>query len=281
MISDIDLDHIAVAAEAWSDLWPRYRGDLGGEWVGGGPTIGFASAQVRYANTMRLEVLEPHAVDRNDFLRRFLDRNGPGPHHLTFKVKDIRAALAEADAAGFEPVSVDLRDPHWQEAFLHPKQARGVVVQLAQSDHGEDEGEGDGGWDQAEPDGFPEPRITPASLDRIVHLVASLDDGLALFAGLLAGLEQDRGEEEGLRWVDLAWPGPGRIRLAEPTTGSGPLAAWLDGRPGRIHHVAFTCDAPDRVTGARPLADRRWEVPPEDNLGVRLLLTAREDRRRV
>jgi methylmalonyl-CoA/ethylmalonyl-CoA epimerase len=279
VISDIDLDHVAVAAEAWTDLWPRYRGDLGGEWVGGGPTIGFASAQVRYANTMRLEVLEPHAVDQNDFLRRFLDRNGPGPHHLTFKVEDIRAALGEAEAAGFEPVGVDLRDPHWQEAFLHPKQARGVVVQLAQSDHGDDDGEdgaddGEGGWGMGTPDGFPDARIAPATFDRIVHLVASLDDGLALFAGLLAGQEQDRGEAEGVRWVDLAWPGPGRLRLAEPTTPDGPQSDWLGDRAGRIHHLAFTCDAPADVGGARPLADGRWEVPPEANLGVRLLLTA-------
>jgi len=271
VISDIDLDHIAVAAESWDELWPRYRGDLGGGWAGGGATVGFASAQVRYANQMRLEVLAPYAVDRNDFLRRFLDRSGPGPHHLTFKVKDLRAALATASEAGFEPVGVDLSDPGWQEAFLHPKQARGVVVQLAQSD-----GDGDSDdWNQPPPATFPDARTAPAALDRIVHLVGSLDDGLALFAGVLAGDATERGEEEGLRWVELAWPGPGRLRLVEPTTGTGPLAEWLGDRPGRIHHLAFTCDDPAAVPGARALADGRWEVPPGDNLGSRLLLTAR------
>jgi hypothetical protein len=268
VISDIDLDHIAVAAESCDDLWPRYRGDLGGEWVGGGPTLGFVSAQVSYANDMRLEVLEPYEVERNDFLRRFLDRNGPGPHHLTFKVKDIRGALVQAEAGGFQPVAVDLRDPGWQEAFLHPKQARGVVVQLAQSSGGD-------GWGMAEPPALPQARAAPATLERIVHLVASLDHGLALFAGLLGGDEVGRGEEEGLRWVDLAWPGPGRIRLVEPTTAGGPLSEWLDGRDGRVHHLAFACDDPGSLAGARPLADGRWEVPPEENLGMRLLLTTR------
>ena len=94
MIPEIDLDHVAVAAERQSDAWPRYAGDLAGEWMAGGFTIGFASAQLRFANGMRIEVLRPHEVERNDFLRRFLDRNGPGPHHLTFKVTDIVSALA-------------------------------------------------------------------------------------------------------------------------------------------------------------------------------------------
>jgi hypothetical protein len=267
VISGIDLDHVALAAESWDDLWPRYRGDLGGRWSGGGYGFGFAPAQLSYANGMRVEVLQPHDVERNDFLRRFLDRNGPGPHHLTFKVKDIRAALASVEEAGIEPVGVDLRDPGWQEAFLHPKQARGVVVQLAQSTGDSEE------WNRP-PSDWPEAATAPASLDRIAHLVRSLDDGLALFAGVLAGEETGRGEDEGGRWVELAWPGPGRVRLIEPATGNGPLADWLGDRPGRVHHLGFTCPDPAAVAGARPLADGRWEVPPEHNLGTRLVLRA-------
>src|SRR5436309_1755265 len=101
MIDPIDLDHVAVAAERQDDVWPRYAGDLGGSWVAGGPEYGFASAQVSYRNGMRLEVLEPYMPERNDFLRRFLDRNGPGAHHLTFKVGDLAAALERVEAAGF------------------------------------------------------------------------------------------------------------------------------------------------------------------------------------
>ena len=54
---DAVLDHVAVAAERASDLWPRYAGELAGEWVGGGESIGFDSGQVGYANGMRLEGL--------------------------------------------------------------------------------------------------------------------------------------------------------------------------------------------------------------------------------
>ena len=248
------LDHVAVAVERWDDAWSRYVGELGGEWVSGGESIGFAPGQLRFANGMRLEVLAPHAVDRNDFLRRFLDSHGPGPHHLTFKVPDLAAALAEAEGAGFDPVGIDLRDPDWKEAFLHPKQARGVVVQLA---------EARGEWSSPPPAGLPA-RAEPASLDHVAHAVAGLDDGLTLFADLLGGEEQGRGRDEGARWVDLAWPGAGRIRVVAPTSSSSPVTAALAGRTGRVFALAFTVpsltDGPPRV------------VEPADNLGVRLVL---------
>jgi methylmalonyl-CoA/ethylmalonyl-CoA epimerase len=130
-IPDIDLDHVAVAVEEQASAWPRYAGDLGGQWLAGGAETGFSAAQVRYANGMKVEVLEPYAVERNDFLRRFLDRSGPGPHHLTFKVADIALALELVEAAGYRPVNVNIDYPEWKEAFIHPKDAPGVVVQLA------------------------------------------------------------------------------------------------------------------------------------------------------
>ena len=254
MIDAAVLDHVAIAVERWDDAWPRYVGELGGEWVSGGESIGFAPGQLRYANGMRVEVLAPFAVEQNDFLRRFLDASGPGPHHLTFKVRDLTAALAEAEAAGFAPVGVDLRDPTWKEAFLHPKQARGVVVQLA---------EAQGDWTSPPPRDLP-PQGQPSSLDHVAHAVADLEDGLALFAGLLGGKETGRGSDEGARWVDLAWPGPGRIRVVAPTSASSPVTAALAGRTGRVFALAFT--VPSLSEGPPQV------VPPEDNIGVRLVL---------
>ncbi|HUF33973.1 MAG TPA: VOC family protein [Acidimicrobiales bacterium] len=262
MITSIDLDHVAVAVERHVDAWPRYVGDLGGRWLSGGDSIGFAAAQVSYANGMKLEALQPASVDRNDFLRRFLDASGPGVHHLTFKVADISAALAAAEGAGIQPVGVDLRDADWKEAFLHPKAARGVVVQLAQSM---------GSWSSPPPPDLPEAARGPAALAHVTHAVADLDDGLVLFADLLGGERTEEGHGPDGRWVELAWPGPGRVRLLEPVD---ELRRWLGGRPGRVHHLAFELDDPGAVTGARALGEDSWEVAPEDNLGVRLRLTA-------
>ena len=69
----------------------------------------------------------------NGFLHRFLAARGPGIHHVTFKVPDLRAAIERARRHGYEVVGVSELHPAWKEAFLHPKQAQGIVVQLAES----------------------------------------------------------------------------------------------------------------------------------------------------
>jgi hypothetical protein len=197
---------------------------------------GFSPAQLQYANGARVEVLQPWEPENNDFLRRFLDHSGPGPHHLTFKVPDINAALERVQSAGFEPVNVRLSDPGWREAFLHPRQATGVVVQLAQAEHE---------WVSPAPEGFPDSAAPPASLLHVTHAVRVLDKGFALFHRLLGGIVTASGPGPGGTWdfVDLAWPGALGLRLVAPATGTGAgtsLDHWLGDRHGRVHHLAFS-----------------------------------------
>lgn len=286
-ITGASLDHVAVAVERWELAWPRYVEQLGGRWRSGGWSVGFAPAQLLYANQAKLELLAPHDWQHNPFLRRFLDRNGPGAHHLTFTVPDIELALDEARQAGLDPVNVDLSDPQWREAFLHPRQASGIVVQLAQAE---------GTWEVPAPEGFPAPHPQPAALHHVTHAVADLDAGRDLFVGLLGatvtgeGAVPDHGAG-GWRWVELGWTGPLRIRLvaAEAADRPGTVGAWLGNRPGRLHHLAFTGVASDvvaalgtaagaaarRVPGVVPGdPDPDAVVEPDANLGVRLVLAS-------
>jgi methylmalonyl-CoA/ethylmalonyl-CoA epimerase len=239
------LDHLAVAAERWEDLWPRYRVALGGTWVSGNrmPGMGFGPAQVRYANNMKIEVLEPVRPEDNDFLRRFLDSRGPGPHHITFKVPDIVAKLAEVEAQGYRPVGVDLRDPGWKEAFIHPKDGPGIVVQIAEAETE---------WSSPPPDGFPETSAAPASFDYLAIGAVEFDRAYTLFTELLDGSPNGKGHDDtyGFDYTEIAWPSGGVIRLF-PSDTSG------------LHHAAFTMP---NSTG------ERTEVAPEVNLGVRLVL---------
>lgn len=305
----IVLDHVAHAVVRWQDAWARYAVDLGARWASGvSDGAGFSPAQLRFGNGARLELLMPSRTESNDFLARFLDRHGPGAHHVTFKVPDLDRAIDAARTAGLTPIGIQRSDPAWQEAFLSPRQATGVVVQLAQAA---------GDWVTEAPEDFPTSARTfsdgtpvpPAHLDLVVHAVARLDEGLALFAGLLGGTEVGRGEEDGVVWAELRWSGPLGLRLVAPADDglTNPLASWIGGRSGRIHHLHLTAAEPDSVTGARPSGlpsvlsspplsaplassvapgsprlDRSpssaspLEVPPEANLGLRLVLTQAE-----
>jgi methylmalonyl-CoA/ethylmalonyl-CoA epimerase len=265
--SAIVFDHIALATEHWRDAWPRLAGDLGGRWVSGGEGPGYSPMQLRFANGRKIELLEPHDVERNDFLRRFLDRHGTGPHHLTFKVPDIDTMLGALDASGFPPINVDLSDPLWKEGFVHPHHV-GVVVQVAQAQQE---------WDAPAPPGVPDPRADVASLELVALAVASIDAARVLFSGVLEGEEIGTGDDEAARWADLAWTGAGRLRLLEPASAGSPLQEWLGGRAGRIHHIAFRCDDPAAVPGARELSDGRWELPPDEATGTRVLISRSGD----
>jgi methylmalonyl-CoA/ethylmalonyl-CoA epimerase len=222
---DADLDHVAIALEQRSHAWARYARDLGGVWAGEGPGPGFLFSQLQFANDMKVEVLEPHDVAVNDFLRRFIDRSGQGVHHVTFKVIDFDAALDASAAAGFELVGVT-REPDWMEAFFHPKAASGVVVQLAKAGPDDD-------WDRQEaPEDIPAPARRAASFDRFVHYVADLAVARTLFEDLLGGRPIDEGKDVTGAYVELAWPGPGRIRLLQPSLGTAD-SQWLGTRAGR------------------------------------------------
>ncbi len=279
-ITGASLDHVAVAVERWSDAWPRYAVELGGQWSSGGLNVGFGPAQLTFANLGRVEILQPWKPEDNPFLRRFLDRHGPGPHHLTFKVPDLASAIDRARQAGFSPVGIDLSNGEWKEAFLHPRQATGIVVQMAQAAHA---------WESPPPEGFPLSRREPAAaLVRVTHAVADLDTGLALFEGLLGGRRVDSGVAPDGSWtfVDLAWPGPPGFRLIAPTPVephvTAPIATWLGDLSGRLHHLAFALrpDANDAapgpasaaVPGLLPSDGLVRVIEPGDNLGTRLVV---------
>ena len=265
---EIRLDHLAVAAEDAWDLLDRYRGDLGGEFFMGATDPGFHWSQIRYPGGICIEMLEPDPGHEFDFLRRFLDRNGPGPHHFTFKVPDIGDAIGRADAAGYPTASQNLDGDEWKEAFLHPRDSYGIVIQFM--------------WTSVEemqtlpPEAMTPARAKrPARLNEVVHLVADLDGALGLFERTLGGERCDESDARLGKTVGLCWPGGGRISLVEPIDSAA--QAWMGTRPGRVHHVDFSITDPGRVRGARPRGDGTYVVLPEDNLGTRLLLRPLSD----
>jgi catechol 2,3-dioxygenase-like lactoylglutathione lyase family enzyme len=216
-----DLDHVALAAADTSAMLRFLTGTLGGTVVFGGQGPGFRPMQVWVGDDsgdgMSIELLEPWAVDVNDFLARFITRHGAGPHHLTFKVPDLLATIERFRASGFAPVNIDLRDPEWKEAFLLPREAHGTVVQLAETvqrfatraellAHVRRYGPNEHPRWWVEPEHHEGPC---AKLRRVVVRTPHVSPALGLFAGLLQGDVTS----ESATTAELVWPSGARLLL--------------------------------------------------------------------
>ena len=86
----------------------------------------------------RMELLE--ATRDDSPVAKFIKaRGGPGVHHITFEVDDLDAAIKEFEARGgkiayrhtYAP-GVTFEGKVWREAFVHPKDAFGVLIHLAE-----------------------------------------------------------------------------------------------------------------------------------------------------
>jgi catechol 2,3-dioxygenase-like lactoylglutathione lyase family enzyme len=134
-VRSVSFDHIALAVPRIVDAPAFLVGVLGGTPDFGADSGVYRFGQWTYEGGGRLEVLEPLGAD--GFLHRFLATRGPGIHHVTFKVPSLREACERAQARGYGIVGYDDRHPHWKEAFLHPREALGIVVQFAESTGGQ------------------------------------------------------------------------------------------------------------------------------------------------
>ena len=130
-------DHLALAVRDIRAVLPLLQ-LMGGVYRTGGrhPTAGFTWVQFMLPGDTKLELLTPaDPSDGDHFLNRFLEGRGEGPHHVTFKVRDLRTAVAATRRAGYEVVG-ESYGGSWQEAFVHPATAHGLLIQLAQWDDG-------------------------------------------------------------------------------------------------------------------------------------------------
>ena len=231
------LDHVAIGTRVLADGWQLFGGLLGGTWAFGGDSPGYWWGQLQFASGPMIELLTPTGGPDAGFLERFLAGRGAGPHHFNFHVPDIEATLARVRNLGIEPVGVSLANARWQEAFLHPKTAHGIVIQVAQ--------QSGPAPDLPAPDELPAPGA-PSVLTLVEHRVADLDGAVQLFEQVLEGdvVRRDAAAAE------LAWDNGGRIRLVLD-------AAVPLGTIGELHFSRLAGPLwPGDAAHARHLAER-------------------------
>lgn len=92
----------------------------------------FRWAYYLIGNQGMLELIS--ADDPDNFINRFIDKHGEGMHHITLKVKNLEESVSWLETRGIRVIDVNTSNPDWKEAFIHPKDAFGVLIQLAEYD---------------------------------------------------------------------------------------------------------------------------------------------------
>ena len=80
----------------------------------------------------KIELLE--ALDNEGPIAKFLTKKGEGVHHIAFEVEDIVKEIARLEEEGFEVLNKIPKQGADNKlvAFLHPKTANGILVELCQ-----------------------------------------------------------------------------------------------------------------------------------------------------
>jgi methylmalonyl-CoA epimerase len=127
------LDHVGIAVRDVHRALEFYRDALGFE-VEDPEDVASQHVRARFlpAGGAALELLE--ATSPESAIARFIEKRGPGIHHITLRVDDIHAALAHLKSRGVRVVDEQPRAGAQGAlvAFIHPSAADGVLVELKQ-----------------------------------------------------------------------------------------------------------------------------------------------------
>ncbi len=127
------LDHVGIAVKDIEAALAFYRDALGLE-IEVPEEVPSQRVRARFipVGDARLELLEATAPDSP--VATFLEKRGPGLHHITLRVDDVEAVLARLKASGAKLVDQTPRPGAEGSsiAFIHPSTSHGVLVELKQ-----------------------------------------------------------------------------------------------------------------------------------------------------
>ena len=132
-LKHLAIDHVAIAVHDLDAGEAPYR-LIGLEREGGDEVVSSQQVRVRTLQTEAglIELLTP--LSGESPIARFLDRRGPGIHHIAFRVTALEREVERLAGAGLRFV-----DPNPSSGragsrvvFLHPKSADGVLIELVE-----------------------------------------------------------------------------------------------------------------------------------------------------
>jgi methylmalonyl-CoA/ethylmalonyl-CoA epimerase len=134
------IEHIGIATRGLDEAIGFWRDVLGLREV---RTEEVEEQKVRVAmlplGESRIELLEPTSEDSP--IAKFLEKRGPGIHHIAVRVPDIRVALARLKERGARLIDETPRvgAGGCLVAFIHPSTTNGVLLELVEETHSPDE----------------------------------------------------------------------------------------------------------------------------------------------
>jgi methylmalonyl-CoA/ethylmalonyl-CoA epimerase len=125
------IDHLAILVEDIDQAAAFWRDGLGMS-IAHQQDVPAEQARIAFlpVGDGEIELVQPTTTDSG--LRRYLEKRGPGMHHVCLQVDDIEAMLAQLQEKGFELINATPRTSQdgKKYAFIHPKSSGGVLVEL-------------------------------------------------------------------------------------------------------------------------------------------------------
>ena len=127
------IDHVAMVVEDLETTLAFWRDGLGLE-LTQIEEVPAEKSRVAFlpVGGSEIELVKPTGEDSG--LKRYLEKRGPGMHHLCLEVDDIEGMLKQLKERGIQLINETpvngLGGKRY--AFIHPKSANGVMVELYQ-----------------------------------------------------------------------------------------------------------------------------------------------------
>jgi len=127
-----EIDHLGIAVRSLDEALPFYAANLGLPLLSR-ETVEHERVKVAMlpAGASRIELLEP--LDATSTIAKFLEKRGPGLHHVAMRVPDLHATLRRLESAGVRLLGTPRRGAGGHlYVFVHPASSGGVLWELIQ-----------------------------------------------------------------------------------------------------------------------------------------------------
>ena len=129
----VKLDHIAIAVTDLNEAISRFLDDFGLDYTGREP-VEAAKTETAFFPIDGTKIELIHPLQGQGPVQTFLEKRGGGLHHICFETDDIVGDMAKLKAKGYRFLSESpVPGAHGTRvAFIHPKSAGGVLIELAE-----------------------------------------------------------------------------------------------------------------------------------------------------